>query len=159
MDEIRTGPPSRLPVAYRHPVTGAALAAAAAWTAYSMFFVPHNLPLPPAVESPRRETVRRAGRLSYYADDAAPGADRLPPLLLIHSINAAASAYEVRPLFEWARRSRAVYAVDLPGYGFSDRSDRRYDPRLFTDAVLDMLDEIGERHDGKIDALAVSLGC
>ena len=59
------------------------------------------------------------------------------PLLLIHSINAAGSAYEVRPIFEHAQAHRRVCAVDLPGFGFSDRSDRAYDRRLYVDAVHD----------------------
>jgi len=50
-----------------------------------------------------------------------------------------------------------VYAVDLPGYGFSDRSDRDYSVRLFTDAVHDMLDVIASYSSEPVDALAVSL--
>lgn len=81
-------------------------------------------------------------------------------MLLVHSINAAASAYEVGPIFDWAVNHHRVYAVDLPGFGFSDRSDRAYTPRLYTDAVHDMLDAIaGEGGDDRpVDALAISLG-
>ncbi len=68
-------------------------------------------------------------RLSYYV------AGNGPPLLLVHSINAAASAYEVRPIFERMVATNRVYAVDLPGFGFSDRSKREYTPRLYTDAI------------------------
>jgi pimeloyl-ACP methyl ester carboxylesterase len=55
-------------------------------------------------------------------------------------------------------RSHRVYAPDLPGYGFSDRSQRRYDIRLFCDAIRDMLDVIAREH-GKapVDALGLSL--
>ncbi|GGK21694.1 alpha/beta fold hydrolase [Salinarimonas ramus] len=110
--------------------------------------------LTPAVSGERRETARRSGRLSYYV--AGEGA----PLLLIHSINAAASAYEMRPLHERLATSRRVYTVDLPGYGFSDRSARTYDIRLFTNAVLDMVDVIREAHGPRaIDAVALSLSC
>jgi pimeloyl-ACP methyl ester carboxylesterase len=109
--------------------------------------------LPHAVSGERREIDGRAGRLSYYV--AGEGA----PLLLVHSINAAASAYEVRPIFEAMRGERRVYAVDLPGYGFSDRSARRYEVRLFVDAVHDMVDAIAdEAGEEPIDALAISLG-
>lgn len=41
----------------------------------------------------------------------------------------------MRPLHEHYRATRTVFSVDLPGYGFSDRSDRDYTPRLMTDAV------------------------
>ena len=128
-------------------------AAALAGIAYSALFVPHALELPPALDAERREIYGRAGRLSYYVAGAGE------PLLLIHSINAAASAYEMRPLFEHYHASRRVYAVDLPGFGFSDRSARDYTPRLYVNAILDMLDEI-ERETGatSVNALALSLG-
>lgn len=108
--------------------------------------------LPPALDGDLQCLRGRAGDLAFYV--AGSGA----PLLLLHSINAAASAYEVKPVFERMRSARRVFAPDLPGYGFSDRSDRRYDVRLFTDAVHDMLDRIAEEAgDRPVDALAVSL--
>jgi pimeloyl-ACP methyl ester carboxylesterase len=83
-----------------------------------------------------------------------------PPLLLVHSVNAAASAAEVAPLFAHYRRARAVYALDLPGYGRSDRSDRDYTPRMMTDAVAAVVLLMCERERvGSVDVLAVSLGC
>lgn len=116
---------------------------------------PPDLPSPLPVEP--QALTGRAGRLAYY--HAAPAAPvDAPPLLLIHSINAAASAYEMRPLFEHYATRRAVYAFDLPGYGLSDRSSRVYSIRLMTDAVLDLLDAIAARHGGvPIDAIALSL--
>lgn len=113
--------------------------------------------LPAALPGVRRALVTaETGPLSYYA--AAPDATAGRPLLLIHSVNAAASAAEVRPLYEHYHRLRPVYAPDLPGYGFSDRSDRDYTPRLMTDAVHAMLDEIARRHGpGPVDAMALSL--
>lgn len=83
-----------------------------------------------------------------------------PPMLLIHSVNAAASAAEVRPLYERYGATHTVFALDLPGYGFSPREDRIYSPRLMTDAVHTAADHIGRLcGDVPIDALAVSLGC
>lgn len=109
-------------------------------------------PLPPAVSGDRREISRRAGRLAYYV------AGQGPPMLLVHSINAAASAYEVRPIFEHVRARHRVFAVDLPGFGGSDRSPRPYRVPLFVDAIRDMVDVIGlEVGEQPIDALAVSL--
>lgn len=108
--------------------------------------------LTPALAAPRRDVTGRAGRLSFYVGGEGP------PMLLIHSVNAAGSAYEVRPIFEGMTGARTVYALDLPGFGFSDRSDRDYDPRLMTDAVHDMVGEIEKVHgDTPIDALALSL--
>lgn len=111
--------------------------------------------LPEAVSGERFEfSDRRTGRLSAYA--AGDGA----PLLLVHSINAAASAAEMRPLHEHYRATRRVFSIDLPGYGFADRSDRGYTPRLMTDAIHAVTDEIRRRcGSGPIDALALSLSC
>ena len=95
----------------------------------------------------------RAGRIFVYV------AGEGPPLLLIHSVNAAGSAYEVKPIFEHLRATRRVYAMDLPGFGRSERSAREYTPRVMTNAVAAVCEAIRERDgDGPIDALAVSLG-
>lgn len=82
------------------------------------------------------------------------------PVILVHTINAAASAAEVRPLFESLSQYRTVYAIDLPGYGLSERADRLYTPRLMTDAIHDLVRHIQAIHGNQaIDALAVSLSC
>jgi pimeloyl-ACP methyl ester carboxylesterase len=82
-----------------------------------------------------------------------------PPLLLLHSINAAASAAEMRPLHERAAATHKLFTPDLPGYGDSDRSDRRYTPRLMTDAVLAVADLVRGRCGAAPDAVALSLSC
>lgn len=102
----------------------------------------------------------RSGRLCWYEDG--PGGERPSgrPLLLLHSINAAASACEMKPIYEHYRRERAVYAPDFPGYGFSDRSARRYTPRLMTDAIHAILAVIRRDHGAlPVDAIALSLSC
>ena len=137
---------------------GTLLAAGLLGIGYSALFVPHALELPLAMESERREFTGRAGRLSYYVAGPAAGGSGAP-LLLIHSVNAAASSYEMRPLFEHYRTSRRVYALDLPGFGFSDRSHRDYTPRLYADAIQDTLDQIlREAGPVPVDVIALSLG-
>ena len=111
-------------------------------------------PLPAALTGERIELQTAAGRIVAFT------AGKGPPLLLVHSVNAAASTAEVRPLFEHFRASRTVYAIDLPGYGFSDRPDLDYTPRLMTDALRAMSDAIAQRHGGApLDAMALSLSC
>ena len=108
--------------------------------------------LPAAVSGERFEFDSPAGRLSAYV------AGQGPPMLLVHSVNAAAAAAEVRPLYEHYRHSRTVFAIDLPGYGFSERSDRDYTPRLMTDALQAIAAQIQARCGAvPIDALALSL--
>ena len=110
--------------------------------------------LPAAVSGERLEFASGAGRLSVYV--AGEGS----ALLLIHSINASASAAEMRPLHEHYRATRTVFSIELPGYGFSDRSDRDYTPRLMTDAVHAVVEQIRSRcGTAPIDALALSLSC
>jgi pimeloyl-ACP methyl ester carboxylesterase len=113
--------------------------------------------LPAPVSGQYYEIVSPVGRLAYYS--ASPeGGGKLPPLLLIHSINAAGSAYEVKPLYEHYRQFRTVYALELPGFGHSDRGKRVYSVRMMTDAILAMLRVIQDDHGTTpIDALAVSL--
>ena len=81
-------------------------------------------------------------------------------MLLVHSVNAAASAAEVQPVFDFLRQHRTVYAIDLPGFGHSERADRLYTPRVMTDALADLVQAIRAQHgQAPIDAMAVSLSC
>ncbi len=117
--------------------------------------------LPAALSGTRQERiVPGVGRLSWYRDAPAAPAGAARPLVLVHSVNAAASAFEVRPLYEHYRRERPVYALDLPGFGFSERSRRPYTPRLMTDALHALLAQVRQDHgDGPVDAIALSLAC
>ncbi len=59
-----------------------------------------------------------------------------------------------------ANATRMVFSIDLPGYGFADRSERACTPRLMTDAVHAFTDQIRERcGPAPFDALALSLSC
>ena len=110
--------------------------------------------LPPALDGAVHELPKTGHKVVVYS--AGSGA----PLLLIHSINAVASAAEVRPLFEHYRANRCVYALDLPGYGLSDRRDQAYTVRVMTDAIVAAAQWIQARHGGvPLDAVAVSLSC
>ena len=118
---------------------------------YSFLGIDHDVKLAPAIEAERQQFESpQAGRLSYYVDRSGTGR----PLILIHSINAAASAFEVKPLFDHYRGQRPIYALDLPGFGFSDRSQRQYAPQLYMDAITDFLTmEVG----AEADVVALSL--
>jgi pimeloyl-ACP methyl ester carboxylesterase len=108
--------------------------------------------LPKALPLTRREIDGPAGRISYYA-----GGDG-PPLLLLHSINAAASAAEMAPLHTAASGLRRVYTADLPGFGFSERGPRDYRPELYVRAIEQMLGQIAADHgEAPVDAAALSL--
>jgi len=119
---------------------------------YSQLMVDHNMPLPNALDAERRElTTPETGRLSYYVDTSGEGR----PIVLIHSINAAASAFEMKPIWDAYRGQRPIYALDLPGFGFAERTDRRYSTELYTTAITTFLEQVvGE----PADVVALSLG-
>ncbi len=129
----------------------AVVATAAGWIVYSKKYISHHLKYGDALDAERKDfPSQRAGRLSYYSDKKGKGT----PLVLLHSINAAASAYEMKPIFEHFKDQRSVFALDLPGYGFSERSDRLYSPQLYQNAIHDFLkDVVGEQ----ADVVALSL--
>ncbi|MEM6639951.1 MAG: alpha/beta hydrolase [Pseudomonadota bacterium] len=106
---------------------------------------------PPALDAEQIALGSPAGELNLYV------AGEGPPLLLIHSINAVGSAYEVKPVFEHYRDRRRVVALDLPGFGASERSDRRYDIDLFTNAIAFTARHVAEQTGQAVDAVALSL--
>ena len=132
-------------------LAGVGLAAAGGWWLYSKLGIDHDVALPLAIDAERTDFYTQvADRLSYYSDTRASGT----PLVLIHSVNAAASSFEMKKLFEHYRGERPVYALDLPGFGFSSRPDREYTPALFTEAILEFLKQVPE----PADVVALSLG-
>jgi pimeloyl-ACP methyl ester carboxylesterase len=76
------------------------------------------------------------------------------PVLLVHSGNAAASSYEMRPLFVALSAARPTFAIDLPGFGRSSRQAMPYRPEMMVTAIRAALDETGPAH-----VVALSLGC
>ncbi|MCX8255829.1 Alpha/beta hydrolase [Beijerinckiaceae bacterium RH AL1] len=132
------------------------LGLSAGWLGAAALRVPHDVPLDYPLDAEMAPLQVPFGELATYAAGPEDGV----PLLLVHSINAAASAYEMRPLFEHYAKSRPVYALDLPGYGLSDRKDRIYTPRLMTDALIAMIEHIRAKHGTfPIDVVALSLSC
>ena len=62
-----------------------------------------------------------------------------PPVVLIHGIHAAASAWEMRELFERLAEDHRVYALDLLGFGASERPEIDYDDQLYVDLLREFL--------------------
>ena len=106
---------------------------------------------------------RLSGRTVCIDTQAGPVAVHVtgsgPPLLLVHSVNAAASAAEIRPLHEHYAATRTVFSPDLPGFGATARPKRLYTPRLMTDALHGVSRHIHAQFAQPIDALALSLSC
>jgi len=100
---------------------------------------------------------RSGQRVAYYESRCeAPGPEHQRPLVLLHSINAAASAYEVRPLFDRFAPSRPTFALEWPGFGQSQRGQMSYGVRLYADTLREFLQRVKQRH-GAADVVALSL--
>jgi pimeloyl-ACP methyl ester carboxylesterase len=112
-------------------------------------------PLQAAIEAERHVIATAdAGAISYYEDTSGEGR----PLVLLHGIHAAGSAFEVRTLFYEFRGERPVYAVDLPGFGFSQRGGMPYTPQTYVNAIEHVLRHLAlESPDGRADVVALSL--
>ncbi len=129
----------------------AAPIAAAAGIGYSAKFVDHDLPLPdPVAADPTFVTTPGGGNVALYRG----GPSEATPILLVHSVNAAASAAEMKPLFDHLALDFSVTALDLPGYGKSDREPIEYDIDHMTDGVVAAIEDIGR----PTHVIALSLG-
>jgi pimeloyl-ACP methyl ester carboxylesterase len=131
-----------------------ATATAVGWLGYSAFRTREIPPLPSPFPSDL-EFVHNleAGSIAIHKARASPDGNTTP-VLLVHSINAAASSYELSPLFQRVERERAVVAMDLPGFGHSDRPDIKYSPDLMSGAIASVLNTF----DRPVHIVALSLG-
>jgi pimeloyl-ACP methyl ester carboxylesterase len=91
----------------------------------------------PAIPAPQGDYDWDGGRVHYYC------AGEGDPVVLLHSHNAAASAYEMKQAFRELSADHLVFTVDLPGYGLSERVDRPYYAQTYVrflhDFVLDVV--------------------
>ena len=134
-----------------HSLARAATLAVGGWVAYSRVFVPHQLTLTHALGGERRTFSWNGLQLSYYVTGAGK------PLVLLHGVNVAASSYEVKPLYDHLAASHRVYALDLPGFGFSERRKLEYSPRFFAGAIQAFLRSEVLPEGGPADVVALSL--
>ncbi len=130
---------------------GTYLTGAAARWAYRRR-LPSPEALPPAIEADARTFELPEGRTNYYVR---PGSGT--PIVLLHSINAAASSFEMKPIFDRlaAATERPLYAVDWLGFGRSARPNVSYTPGLYLRQLRRFLEE---RVHSPADLVALSLG-
>lgn len=136
---------------------GLAAAAAAAYGAY-LWGAPGRRR--PATELGYALSLRlhyAAWRGLHFAYYSRAGAGR--PLVLLHSINAVASAHEMRPLVQRFQREtqRPLYVLEWLGFGHSDRPDISYTPELLEDQLEHFLARVVRAPDGA-DVIGLSLG-
>jgi pimeloyl-ACP methyl ester carboxylesterase len=93
----------------------------------------------------------------HYAHYSRPGAGR--PIVLLHSINAIASAHEMRPLVQRLKTEtrRKILVLEWLGFGHSDRPEISYTPELMEDQLEHFLSTVA-RYPGGADVIGLSLG-
>lgn len=64
------------------------------------------------------------------------------PVLLLHGTETGSSAYEWRSMIGTLAESYTVYAIDLPGYGRSDKEKMLYTNYLYVDAVTSFVKKV-----------------
>jgi len=113
--------------------------------------------LSPALAGELRSFGNHYGhRVAYYQSSYEPRAgEHVRPLVLLHSINAAASAYELRPLFDHFAQVRPTYALEWPGFGQSQRGPLDYGVCLYADTLREFLQLITAQHPA-VDLVALS---
>jgi pimeloyl-ACP methyl ester carboxylesterase len=102
--------------------TGVVLGAAATYNAVVRRSV---APLRNLLGGEERAVLWRGHRIAYTRRGTGT------PVLLIHGIHAAASSFEWRHNVESLSSHHTVYAIDLLGFGRSDRPSIRYSSRLY----------------------------
>lgn len=108
--------------------------------------------LPPAFDWATRTLETPDGRTNCYVR---PGAG--PPIVLLHSLNAVASSFEMKPIAEHLAEAtrRPIYAVDWLGFGRSSRPARPYTPDTYAHQLYQVLTDA---LDEPADLIALSLG-
>lgn len=131
--------------------TGAAVGAAAAVNALIFYKTP---PLTSPLEG---------GEIRYFptpdGDVFYKKAGDGPPLLLVHSIGAGCSSFEFRKIWKALAERHTVYALDLLGFGKSDKPPLAYSDATFINLLSSFAREVmgvGEGR-GEADVIASSL--
>jgi pimeloyl-ACP methyl ester carboxylesterase len=112
---------------------GAALGVAAAFNAVATKAVP---PLENLIGGDEDEFLWRGHRVVFTRRGDGP------PLLLVHSLHAAAWSYEWRSVVDALAENHTVYTLDLLGFGRSGRPNARYTARFYIGLIGDFAAQV-----------------
>lgn len=117
----------------------------AAWILYSRRYIDHHGKVKGVLEAEQAcFEATTAGKLRFFADKRSSGR----PLVILHGIHTAGGAHDIAPIFNAFRSQRPVYALELPGFGGSERSDRPYRPSMYQAALTEFIrNQLGEPAD------------
>ncbi len=121
---------------------GAVAAAKLGWILYSRRYIDHHAKLNIIVDAEQHTYPSpTAGKINFYQK----GSGKQTPLLLVHGLRMFAGLFDILPIFEAFGNSRPVYAIDLPGFGRSEKTDRPYRPSMYQEAITDFIkNQIGK---------------
>lgn len=116
-------------------------------------------------KTPPLQSALAGGETRYYqtlfGDVFYKKAGNGPPLLLVHGVGAGCSSFEFRHIWSELSRHYTVYALDLLGFGKSDKPNIAYSAGLYVDLLADFARDVmgvGGENASKINVLASSLG-
>lgn len=92
--------------------------------------------LEPWYDGERAAYFWRGHRIAYTLRGAGK------PVVLLHGLHAAASSYEWRHNFEHLANRYRVFAIDLLGFGLSDRPATKYTAQTYVSLLLDFLRDV-----------------
>ena len=64
------------------------------------------------------------------------------PILLIHDLTVGSSVYEFNKIIDTLSTNHEVYAIDLLGYGLSDKPNMTYTNYLYVQLIIDFIKNI-----------------
>jgi pimeloyl-ACP methyl ester carboxylesterase len=131
--------------------TGVAVGATALANAYIFYRTP---PLTSALEGGEVRYFPTADGDVFYKKKGDG-----PPLLLVHSIGAGCSSYEFRHIWGALSEKHTVYALDLLGFGKSDKPAIAYTDAIYINLISDFCKKVIGVGDGRgeADVIATSL--
>jgi len=121
---------------------GAVAATKLAWILYSRRYIDHHAKLNIIIDA-EQHTYHSptAGDINFYQK----GSGNQTPILLVHGLHMFAGLFDILPIFESFGIVRPVYAIDLPGFGRSEKTDRPYRPSMYQEAIADFIkNQIGK---------------
>lgn len=106
------------------------------WILYSKRYIDHNAKLNVILKAEQHIfESRTAGKINFYVN---PDGNQ-DPVLLIHGLHLYAGIYEMQPIFDAFSTLGPMYAIDLPGFGRSEKTDRPYRPSMYAAAILEFV--------------------
>lgn len=115
------------------------------------YYIPKYKQTGSLIEAETDDMLLKEGTIRYYSSGEGS------PLVLLHSINAGGSSHELESIFNHYSQTRKVIAIDLLGFGISDRPDIKYTSSIYVRHIKEILSYLSKKYNSKIDVIALSL--